>query len=454
MNIEQTIAAISTPSGYGGICIVRISGSDAFPICSRVFRRPENKTFDMQKPGTICYGHIEDQDGVIDEVLVTKMAAPATYTREDIVEINCHGGMNAAKTVLRTVIQNGARLAEPGEFTKRAFLNGRIDLSQAEAVSDIITAKTELSGKAAAAQLDGKLSEGINAVKSEIISLLAHLEVTIQYPEYDTEDITVPELTGRLSDIRKSIEKLLSTFRMGDILKEGYKAVIAGKPNVGKSMLLNSLIGRDKSIVTEIPGTTRDIVDEYINLNGIPVKLYDTAGIRDTSDYVESIGVERSLTALKQADIILLVIDASRELDEQDLYLIEQTEGLNRIFILNKSDLEQNRAAADFFSDKEHILISAFTNANIDSLTDELFSAASLNLQTEEAVISNARHRDCLQSALKSAEEAAEAADSGIPIDFIETDIRDSLFHLGKITGETADEDIINEIFSKFCLGK
>ena len=454
MNIEQTIAAISTPSGYGGICIVRISGSDAFPICSRIFRRPENKSFDMQKPGTICYGHIVNQDGVIDEVLVTKLAAPATYTREDIAEINCHGGMTAAKSVLQAVIENGARLAEPGEFTKRAFLSGRIDLSQAEAVSDIITAKTELSGKAAAAQLEGRLSEVISAVKSEIISLLAHLEVTIQYPEYDTEDITAAELSERLTSVRKSIEKILSTFRMGDILREGYKAVIAGKPNVGKSMLLNALIGKDKSIVTEIPGTTRDIVDEYVNLNGIPVKLYDTAGIRDTSDYVESIGVKRSVAALEQADIVLLVIDASRELDEQDLSLIEKTEGLNRIFILNKSDLEQNRSAADFFSDKEHILISAFTAANIDSLIDRLFSAASLNLQTEEAVISNARHRDCLQAALKAAEEASAAADSEIPVDFIETDIRDCLFHLGRITGETADEDIINEIFSKFCLGK
>ena len=454
MDIEQTIAAISTPAGFGGISIVKISGNNAFQICDEIFKRPENKSFFDQKTGSICYGHIIDTDGVLDEVLVSKMAAPATYTREDIVEINCHGGINSAREVLNAVIRRGARLAEPGEFTKKAFLNGRIDLTQAEAVSDLIMAKTELSAKVAMSQLDGKLSGGINTIKSEIISLLAQLEVTIQYPEYDIEDLTESELLNKLESIQKSISDLLATFKKGEILKEGLKVVIAGKPNVGKSMLLNSLIDKEKSIVTNIPGTTRDIIDEYINLRGIPVRIFDTAGIRNSTDPIESIGIERTLMTLNQADIVLLVVDSSQTLDDQDLLLFEKISEQNHIYILNKSDLEQEEKTIAFFSDKEHILISAYTKKNIDILIEKLFEKALLNEGNDDVLISNIRHRNCLHSALNAVNESIVAVTNGTPVDFAETDIRDSLYHLGKITGETADEDIINEIFSNFCLGK
>lgn len=456
MQTQQTIAAISTAVGYGGIAIVRISGKESFNICERIFARPGGKPFQQQTAGSICYGHIVSQKGeILDEVLVSKMPAPHTYTREDIAEINCHGGFAAAKLVLEAVLQSGARLAEPGEFTKRAFLNGRIDLSQAEAISDIITSKTELSAKAAVSQLSGTLSDAINEIKAKIITLLSSLEVTIQYPEYDVEDLTNEELTSMLKEIKSSVERLLSTYKKGEILKEGLKVVIAGKPNVGKSTLLNALIDKDKAIVTEIAGTTRDVVDEYINLNGVPVRFFDTAGIRRSSDLVESMGIKRSLMALEDADVVLFVADASQPLTPEDDEVIDKIKNTTAIYLLNKSDIGINAETADFFKDKDTICISAYLKENTDEILTRLLAYAQGQEQLEHAMISNIRHKTHLADALSSINTAFGAAKEGtLPIDFIEIDIRDCLDSLGKITGETASEEIIDEIFSNFCLGK
>ncbi len=453
---EDTIAAISTPPGYGGISIIRISGKDAFSVCDRLFVRPGKQSFAEMEPGKIVYGHITGDKGeMLDEVLVSKMKAPHTFTAEDVAEINCHGGMSAVKSVLEAVLSMGVRLAEPGEFTKRAFLNGRIDLAQAEAVCDIITSKTELSAKAAVAQLSGTLSEEINFIKSVILTLLADLEVTIQYPEYDVPEVTDNALAASLEMIREKIAALLATYKKGEILKDGLKVVIAGKPNVGKSMLLNRLINKNKAIVTDIPGTTRDIVDEYINLNGVPVILMDTAGIRESEDVVETIGIQKSLDTIDAADVVLFVADGSSDLSQEDMRILEAIDGKPTIVVLNKSDKGADKETLEYFAPYDSVLISALTKEGMELLEEKMadFAARGEDIASA-AVISNARHKELLQKALKSITAAIDNFESGIPTDLIETDIRDCWETLGMITGETLSEDIIDEIFANFCLGK
>ncbi len=454
---EDTIAAVSTPMGYGGISIVRISGKEAFAICDKLFVRPNDQRFSDQSVGTICYGHIvNDQGEILDEVLVSKMKAPHTFTAEDVAEINCHGGLNAVKSVLDEVLRSGARAADAGEFTKRAFINGRIDLSQAEAVSDIITAKTTLSTKAALSQLSGVLSDEIDSIKQMLLTLLADLEVTIQYPEYDVPDMDNEELQSTLNKIQDKIKQLIDSYKTGEILREGLKVVIAGKPNVGKSLLLNRLIKKNKAIVTDIPGTTRDAIDEYMSLGGIPIVLIDTAGIRDSEDIVESIGIQKTKDSIEKADLVIFVTDISAPLSTEDKEIYGSIRDKDHIVVLNKADAPVVSETESYFSEADSIVISALTKEGLPALETKLseFVLGEKKDIIAEAVVSNARHKTLLESAQASINGALDALIQGLPVDLIETDIRDTWESLGMITGETADEDIINEIFSKFCLGK
>lgn len=454
---DDTIAAISTPPGYGGISVIRISGREAFEICARIFVRPGGRTFAEVPASSICYGHIMDETGeTLDEVLVSKLVSPHTYTTQDIAEINCHGGYAAVREVLRLVLRSGARLALPGEFTKRAFLNGRIDLVQAEAVSDLITSKTELCAKAAVSQLEGALSESINAIKGAVVSLLMRIEVTIQYPEYDAEDLPAEKLRSGLADIQRSLVRLHETFKKGEILNDGLKVAIVGKPNVGKSMLLNKLINKDKAIVTDIPGTTRDVVDEYINLKGLPVKIMDTAGIRTSEDFVETIGINRSLETMSKADLILFVVDVSKPLDGEDTDIAKKTDAAKTVVVFNKCDLGTDDATVKYFENRTCTAISAKTGENIKNLEEMIFetAAASPDDFAGVAMVTNARHDALIISACSSIEKAIETLDGGMPVDLAEIDIKDCLGALGMITGEVTDEDIIDEIFANFCLGK
>ncbi len=454
---DDTIAAISTPPGYGGISIIRISGSDAFDICARIFERPAGKTFEQLPASSICHGHSKNEAGeTLDEVLVSKLAGPHTYTTQDVAEINCHGGYAAVREVLRLVLRCGARLAQPGEFTKRAFLNGRIDLVQAEAVSDLITSKTEICAKAAVSQLAGVLSETINRIKDDIVSLLMQLEVTIQYPEYDVEDMPAEKLRAGLSVIRDGLTSLHESFKKGEILNEGLKVAIVGKPNVGKSMLLNRLINKEKAIVTDIPGTTRDVVDEYINLRGLPVKIMDTAGIRASEDVVEAIGINRSLETMEKADLILFVVDGSKPPDAEDAAIEEKTNAEKTLVVLNKCDLGAHEAAAAHFSARPCVAISAKTGDNIKKLEGMIFETAAASPEDFAAVamVTNARHDELIFAACRGIEKAIETLDAGMPVDLAEIDIKDCLHALGMITGEVTDEDIIDAIFANFCLGK
>ncbi len=454
---RDTIAAISTPTGYGGISIIRVSGVDAFEVVNKIFRRPNGKTFLQQGKSTIHYGHIVDEEGnILDEVLVSKMPAPHTFTAEDVAEINCHGGIVAVRRVLELVTRTGARLAQPGEFTKRAFLNGRIDLSQAEAISDVITAKTNLAANAAIGQLTGVLSQRINDIKQKILTLISNIEVTIQYPEYDVEDVTDEELLSALREIKGDIQKLLKTYKQGEILREGLKVAICGKPNVGKSMMLNALLNEEKAIVTDIAGTTRDIVDEYISLSGLPVRIIDTAGIRESTDVVEKIGIDRSVKAANEADLVLFLCDCSKPLTDEDEQILSILEGKNVIHILNKTDLGINDGVKERFKDTVNLETSALTKENIDRLEEMIISQV---LSTNEDVMSNAvvtsvRHKGLLDDALSSVTQALDCVEMGYEIDLIQVDINDCWASLGNITGQAVTEDIIDEIFANFCLGK
>lgn len=456
---EDTIAAIATPIGYGGISVIRISGKDAFEITDKIFKAKKGKSIYDIASGTINYGHIISpiDKEVIDEVLVSKMKAPHTYTTENVIEINTHGGISVTKKILTLILANGARLAESGEFTKRAFLGGRIDLVQAEAVSDIITAKTETFAKTAVDSLGGKLSEKIDEIKDDITNMLARIEVTIQYPEYDVEDYTEDEITNLLSSIKNKLDKILKTFDKGQILKDGMKVAIIGKPNVGKSMLLNSLIDENKAIVTDEAGTTRDVVDELINIRGIPVKLFDTAGIRQASSKVEKIGIEKSKETLAKAELILFVIDGSDKLTEEDLKIEKiLPDNTKVIVIINKNDLAHNQETIKHFAKYQSIPVSALEGSGIDKLEDAIYSFASENEDDTltDVVLSNARHKVLLEKALENIDSAMNSVQLGIDIDLTEIDINLALDNLGEITGEKTSEDIIDEIFKNFCLGK
>ncbi|HSO58487.1 MAG TPA: tRNA uridine-5-carboxymethylaminomethyl(34) synthesis GTPase MnmE [Paenisporosarcina sp.] len=458
----DTIAAISTPMGEGAIAIVRLSGSDAISIADQIFRSPGAKALSTQLTHTIHYGHlIEPTTGdVVEEVMLSLMKGPKTFTREDVVEINCHGGIVTVNQVLQLVLRHGARLAEPGEFTKRAFLNGRIDLSQAEAVMDLIRAKTDRAMNVALGQMDGKLSRLIATLRQALLETLAQVEVNIDYPEYDdVEEMTLPMIIEKSTWVQNEIERLLQTSVQGKILREGLSTVIIGRPNVGKSSLLNSLVQENKAIVTEVAGTTRDIIEEYVNVRGVPLKLVDTAGIRETEDIVERIGVERSRQVLKQADLILLVLNHSDELTIEDERLFEAIHGMDFIVVINKTDLDKKidmQRVQELAGNRKIISTSLLQEEGVDQLEEaiaSLFFEGSLE-SGDLTYVSNARHIALLHQAKHTIEDAINAAHAAVPIDMIQIDVTRTWEILGEITGDTVEESLIDQLFSQFCLGK
>lgn len=451
----DTIAAISTPLGEGAIGIVRLSGTDSFKIAQKIFK---GKDLISVSSHTLNYGHIvdPDKDEVLDEVMVGAMRSPKTFTREDIIEINTHGGIAVTNEILQLVIREGARLAEPGEFTKRAFLNGRVDLTQAEAVMDIIRAKTDKAMNIAVKQLDGSLSDLINNTRQEILNTLAQVEVNIDYPEYDdVEEATTEIIREKTTEFEALLTNLLKTARRGKILREGISTAIIGRPNVGKSSLLNNLLREEKAIVTDIEGTTRDVIEEYVNINGVPLKLVDTAGIRETEDIVEQIGVERSKKALKEADLVLLVLNASEPLTDQDRQLLEISQDSNRIILLNKVDLPQQIELDEIPAD--HIKISVLKNQNIDQIEDRInalfFENAGL-VEQDATYLSNARHISLIEKAVEALQAVNEGLALGMPVDLLQVDLARTWEILGEITGDAAPDELITQLFSQFCLGK
>lgn len=456
---EDTIAAISTPQGTGGIGIVRMSGTDSFKIASEIF--VGNKKFATIKSHTVSFGKIVNPvtKEILDEVLITKMEKPKTYTREDVVEISCHGSTVTVRRVLELLIKMGARLAEAGEFTKRAFLNGRIDLSQAEAVIDVINSKTDESSRSAVNQLEGKLSEKIREARKRLIELLAHIEVTVDYPEEDIEEITADKVYEEASVIKGELRKLSLSFERGRFIREGINLVIAGRPNVGKSSLLNELSGKNRAIVSDIPGTTRDIVEDYISINGIPVRVVDTAGIRETEDVIEKIGVQRAKDALKNADLVAVIIDAAGGITEEDKNVLDSVKDLNVIILINKTDIatvEEIKDLKEKFESYEIFEISAKTGHGIEVFEEKIASMVRTGKLSGESeiLVTNVRHKILIDRAVESIDEALKAYDLGMPLDCLSIDIKNSAEYLGNIIGESVTDDVLKEVFSRFCLGK
>ncbi|EOA9303263.1 tRNA uridine-5-carboxymethylaminomethyl(34) synthesis GTPase MnmE [Staphylococcus aureus] len=456
----DTITSISTPMGEGAIGIVRLSGPQAVEIADKLYK---GKHLLNDVPShTINYGHIIDPESkeVIEEVMVSVLRAPKTFTREDIIEINCHGGILTINRVLELTMTYGARMAEPGEFTKRAFLNGRIDLSQAEAVMDFIRSKTDRASKVAMNQIEGRLSDLIKKQRQSILEILAQVEVNIDYPEYDdVEDATTEFLLEQSKEIKQEINRLLDIGAQGKIMREGLSTVIVGKPNVGKSSMLNNLIQDNKAIVTEVAGTTRDVLEEYVNVRGVPLRLVDTAGIRETEDIVEKIGVERSRKALSQADLILFVLNNNEALTQEDYTLYEVVKNEDVIVIVNKMDLEQNidiNEVKDMIGDTPLIQTSMLKQEGIDELEiqiRDLFFGGEVQNQ-DMTYVSNSRHISLLKQARQTIQDAIDAAESGVPMDMVQIDLTRTWEILGEIIGETASDELIDQLFSQFCLGK
>lgn len=456
----DTITSISTPMGEGAIGIVRLSGPQAVEIADKLYK---GKHLLNDVPShTINYGHIIDPESkeVVEEVMVSVLRAPKTFTREDIIEINCHGGILTINRVLELTMTYGARMAEPGEFTKRAFLNGRIDLSQAEAVMDFIRSKTDRASKVAMNQIEGRLSDLIKKQRQSILEILAQVEVNIDYPEYDdVEDATTEFLLEQSKEIKQEINRLLDTGAQGKIMREGLSTVIVGKPNVGKSSMLNNLIQDNKAIVTEVAGTTRDVLEEYVNVRGVPLRLVDTAGIRETEDIVEKIGVERSRKALSQADLILFVLNNNEALTQEDYTLYEVVKNEDVIVIVNKMDLEQNidiNEVKDMIGDTPLIQTSMLKQEGIDELEiqiRDLFFGGEVQ-NPDMTYVSNSRHISLLKQARQTIQDAIDAAESGVPMDMVQIDLTRTWEILGEIIGETASDELIDQLFSQFCLGK
>lgn len=452
-SLNDTIAAISTPVGEGGIGIVRLSGAQSLSILRQIFRprRPRARLL----PQRICHGHVLDPSNgeTVDEALVSYMRAPRSYTREDVVEINCHGGIVPLRRVLGLTLRLGARLAEPGEFTLRAFVNGRLDLAQAEAVLDVIQAKTEAGLRVALGQLEGRLSQQISQVRLQLIETLAYLEATIDFAQ---EDIPAQDIAPELNQAIQALEKLLAQADRGIIYKQGVRVAIVGRPNVGKSSLLNALLRANRAIVTPIPGTTRDTLEETLNLCGIPLCLVDTAGIAETEDLIERLGIERSQQALSQADLALMVMDASQEPTAADEQIAALAGNKPLIVVVNKTDVAQPASFDHFLPDAPHVSISALTGEGLDRLEERIEQIAlSGKVQTSEApLISSKRHQDIAERALQHVREASQAHARGLPADFISIDVRAAINALGEITGESATEELLDTIFQRFCIGK
>ena len=458
----DTIAAISTPPGEGAISIVRMSGEDSLKIAQKIYR---GKDLSKVPSHTINYGHIIDPKTKrkVDEVMVSVLRAPKTYTREDMVEINTHGGIVPTNDVLQLLLQNGARLAEPGEFTKRAFLHGRIDLTQAESVMDLIRAKTDRSMKVALDQLDGNLAHLIRNLRQDILDALAQVEVNIDYPEYDNvETMTTKMLKEKAIEVKKSIQQLIETAKQGKILRDGLATAIVGRPNVGKSSLLNHLLHEDKAIVTDVAGTTRDVIEEYVNVRGVPLKLIDTAGIRETEDKVEKIGVERSRKAIDKADLVLLLLNASEPLTAEDRELIKATNDKKRIVILNKTDLEQKLDRDELkqlMPDGNEMIIplSVLKNDGLDKLEEEisrLFFNNGIENSQNTVIVTNARHLALLNKAEQSLDAVLKGIEAGMPVDLCQIDMTAAWDDLGEITGDSYQDELLDQLFSQFCLGK
>lgn len=452
----DTIVAISTPIGEGAIGIIRMSGPESFEIIDSVFK-PYGKSTNEDKK--MVYGWITDQNEVVDEVLIVKMHKPRTYTMENIVEINCHGGLVPMRSILSLLMRKGARLAEKGEFTKRAFLNGRIDLAQAESVMDLIGSKTKRGYDLAMNQLEGHLSKRVRQMRNELMTLMAHVEVGIDYPEEDIEDITYSEITDSLESVFNQTSTLLKSSNNGKIIREGLKTVIVGKPNVGKSSLMNALLKDSRAIVTDIPGTTRDVIEEYMNIGGIPIRLVDTAGIRVTEDVVEKIGVEKSKSYFNDADLVIFVLNAAESLTEEDLEIMELVKNKHAIVIINKTDLEikiDEVMINAHLNDKLIVKTSVEKELGID-LVEKAISDMILDHDVEinqSETVSNTRHIHLLEKANKNVGDALAAAKSQMPYDFIEVDVKDAIMNLGQITGESVESDLLDNIFGNFCIGK
>ncbi|MBH0168767.1 tRNA uridine-5-carboxymethylaminomethyl(34) synthesis GTPase MnmE [Fictibacillus sp. 18YEL24] len=455
----DTITAISTPMGEGAIAIVRLSGPDAVAIADKVYSG--TKRLAEVDTHTIHYGKLIDPklDQAVEEVMISVMLAPRTFTREDVVEINCHGGLVSVNRVLQLILQQGARLAEPGEFTKRAFLNGRIDLSQAEAVMDLIRAKTDRAMNVALNQMEGRLSSLVMRLRQTLLETIAHVEVNIDYPEYDAEEMTHSLLNNNLLTVKKEVESILQTASQGKILREGLSTAIIGRPNVGKSSLMNALVHENKAIVTDIAGTTRDVIEEYVNVRGVPLRLVDTAGIRETEDIVEKIGVEKSRKVLKEADLILLVINGNEVLSHEDENLFRAAAGLDKIVIINKTDLEMKvdmNRIKELAENSPVISTSLVKEEGIDELEQaiaNLFFAGGIEAQ-DLTYVSNSRHIALLQQTIHHIDEALGGIEADLPIDMVQIDITRAWEILGEIVGDTVSESLIDQLFSQFCLGK
>ncbi|EMS73825.1 tRNA uridine-5-carboxymethylaminomethyl(34) synthesis GTPase MnmE [Ruminiclostridium cellobioparum] len=459
MYFEDTIAALSTPYGTGGIGVIRVSGESAFDISAKLFN--SSKAMEDIPSHTVSYGKITDPETkeMIDEVLLLKMKKPNTFTREDVVEIHCHGGIVVINRVMELLFKYGARPAEAGEFTKRAFLNGRIDLSQAEAIIDLINSKTVESSRAAVSHLEGRLSNKLKLLREDLVELLAHIEVTVDYPEHDIEEITGEKVYEGLKQIRAELADLAKTFDRGKLLREGINIVIAGKPNVGKSSLLNQLAGSSRAIVTDIPGTTRDIIEEYVNIKGIPAKITDTAGIRNTRDVVEKIGVDKAYRAIEAADLIVMVIAADTGILEEDEEILQSIGGRKSLILINKTDLA-DRAGIDEIKSRLSADIvleaSVINEEGIEGLEDkisELFFKGDIS-KNEEVLLTNARHKSLVDRSIHAVDQALGSFDMGMPLDMVTIDIKSSAEYIGQITGESIDEAVMHNIFSRFCIGK
>ncbi|MFD1040315.1 tRNA uridine-5-carboxymethylaminomethyl(34) synthesis GTPase MnmE [Virgibacillus byunsanensis] len=455
----DTITAISTPIGEGAISIVRLSGPEAIAIAAELF---EGKDLLNVESHTMHYGKIMDPDTkeIAEEVMVSVMRAPKTFTREDIVEINCHGGLVTVNRVLEILLAKGARLAEPGEFTKRAFLHGRIDLSQAEAVMDLIRAKTDKAMSVALKQMDGRLSALIQRLRQELLETVAHVEVNIDYPEYDdVEEMSHEMMREKTKEVHAEIENLLQVAKQGKILREGLATAIIGRPNVGKSSLMNTLVQENKAIVTEVPGTTRDIIEEYVNVRGVPLRLVDTAGIRETEDIVEKIGVERSRKVLKESDLILFVLNNNDEMTEEDVKLFEAVQGLEYIVIINKTDLEKKldlEKVKQLAEGNPVVTTSLIEEEGVDELETAIattFFAGEIDTG-DLTYVSNVRHIQLLKQSKQALEDAMGSLEMKMPLDIIQIDVTRTWEFLGEIIGDTASDSLIDQLFSQFCLGK
>lgn len=459
--MTDTISAISTAIGEAGIGIVRISGKDSIEIANKIFKGEKIEKLKDGENRKLIYGYIIDpeKDEIIDEVLIVYMKSPYTYTREDMVEIYCHGGIIPVRRILELTLKYGARLADRGEFTKRAFLNGRLDLSQAEAVIDMINAKTDKSYDVSLNQLEGSLSKEIREIRDILLNMIAHIEVSIDFPDEDIEEVTYDQLEEDAKKVYEKIDNLLSTADRGRILRDGLNTVILGKPNVGKSSLLNAILRENRAIVTDVPGTTRDIIEEYVNIDGIPLKIVDTAGIRDTEDLVEKIGVDRAKEMVDKADLIIAVFDMSEDLSKEDEKIINIIRDKKSIILLNKTDLPvklDEKQIRKMLPDKKIINTSIVKGIGLDELINsikDMFYSGEMDIKNE-VVITNVRHKNQLLKAKNNIEDGLEAIKLNMPLDCIEVDIRNCWKNLGEISGDTVTEDILDKIFSEFCIGK